>query len=363
MSAPLFQQDERDPRIKRRSFSWLRFIGVFAILMLLAISQSLILANYFDSNIIPPKMLNLLIVYWAIVAGVYSLLATLNIRRKYEKPMKQLSKATRMVASGDFSAHLEPQHSEDRLNYLDVMCLDFNKMVEELSSIEILKNDFISNVSHEIKTPLAVIQNYATLLQSENLTDEQRSEYTDVIFSASEQLSELVTNILRLSKLENQAIRPAPEEYDVCRQLSDCIFNFADQLERKQIDFSAETEDRALALADESMVEIIWNNLLSNAIKFTEPGGKITLTQTSDQNHVIVSVQDSGCGMDAETIKHIFDKFYQGDPSHLQKGNGLGLALVKKVLDLIDGEITVESKLHKGTVFTVKIPKSGQEAA
>lgn len=360
MSDHPFQQTEMDPRVKRRSFSWLRFFGVFVILMSLAIGQSLILANYFDSSIIPPEMLNLLIVYWAIVAGVYSLLTTLNIRQKYEKPMKHLSKATRMVAEGDFSARLKPQHSENNLTYLDVMYLDFNKMVEELSSIEILKNDFISNVSHEIKTPLAVIQNYATLLQSENLTDEQRRDYTGVIFNASEQLSELVTNILRLSKLENQAIQQAPQEYDLCRQLSDCIFNFADQLERKEIDFSAETEDRALALADASMVEIIWNNLLSNAIKFTEPGGKIALTQTSDRDHIIVSVQDSGCGMDAETIKHIFDKFYQGDPSHLQKGNGLGLALVKKVLDLIGGEITVESELHKGSIFIVKIPKAGQ---
>lgn len=358
MNAELFKKEDRDPRVKRRSFSWLRFLGIFTILMALAIGQSLMLANYFDSSIIPPKMLNVMIFYWAIVAGAYSFVSTLAIQWKYEIPLKQLSRASRQVARGDFSARLEPQHSEERLTHLDVMCLDFNTMVEELSSIEILKNDFISNVSHEIKTPLAVIQNYVTLLQDDALTKEQHQEYTDTIFHAAEQLGQLVTNILRLSKLENQAIIPVPQKYDVCRQLSDCVMNFANQLESKNIDFSADTEERAFALADESMAEIVWNNLLSNAIKFTEPGGKITLTQTSDHDTVIVSVQDSGCGMTEETIRHIFDKFYQGDPSHLQKGNGLGLALVKRVLDLIGGTITVESAPHKGSTFTVKIPKA-----
>lgn len=358
MKTQTSKKQDRDPRVKRRSFSWTRFLVVFCILMMLAIGQSLMLANYLDSQIIPPEMLNLLIVYWALVAGGYSLLTTLNIRWKYEKPMRQLSKASKMVAEGDFSARLKPQHSEDKLNYLDVMCLDFNTMAEELSSIEILKNDFISNVSHEIKTPLAVIQNYATLLQDESLTGEQRKEYTKVIFHASEQLSELVTNILRLSKLENQAIRPVAHEYDVCRQISECILNFADQMESRQLDFSVEMEDQAFVAADESMVEIIWNNLLSNAIKFTQPGGVIRIVQTSDQDAVTVSVQDGGCGMDEETMKHIFDKFYQGDPSHLQRGNGLGLALVKKVIDLTGGEIAVESELHKGSKFTVKLRKA-----
>ncbi|NCC55482.1 MAG: HAMP domain-containing histidine kinase, partial [Erysipelotrichia bacterium] len=181
--------------------------------------------------------------------------------------------------------------------------------------------------------------------------------YTDVIFNAAGQLSVLVTNILRLSKLENQSIQPISQTYDVCRQLSDCIIGYADQLESKQIDFTIETEDIAMVTADESMVEIIWNNLLSNAIKFTEPGGKITVTQTSDEKFVTVSVQDNGCGMNEETMRHIFDKFYQGDTSHLQQGNGLGLALVKKVVDLIGGEITVESKPGKGSIFQVNVCK------
>lgn len=348
-----------DPRVKRRSFSWLRFFTIFLILLSLAVGQTLIvLKHYGNTNIIPPLLLNSIIWYWAIVAAIYSWIATVSIRFRYEKPMRKISNATRQVASGDFSVQLHPQHGESSLDYMDVAFLDFNKMVQELSSIEILKNDFVSNVSHEIKTPLAVIQNYATLLQSDALTKEQHKEYSQVIFGAAEQLSVLVTNVLRLSKLENQTITQIPKAYDVCGQLDDCILSFADQLEQKQIDFSAETEDKAMVMADESLVEIIWNNLLSNAIKFTKPGGKITLTQTSNNDSIIVSLRDNGCGMDEETVKHIFEKFYQGDTSHRQQGNGLGLALVKRVIDLIGGEIAVTSELHKGTTFTVIIRRA-----
>lgn len=351
-----------DPRVKKRSFSWLRFFSIFFILLSLAVGQTLIILKcYGNTNAIPPILLNSIIWYWAIVAAIYSWIATISIRFKYERPMRKISNATRQVAGGDFSVQLNPQHRESHLDYMDVAFLDFNKMVQELSSIEILKNDFVSNVSHEIKTPLAVIQNYATLLQSDTLTDEQHKEYSQVIFGAAEQLSVLVTNVLRLSKLENQTITQIPKAYDVCGQLDDCILNFADQLEQKQLNFSANTEDKAMVLADESLVEIIWNNLLSNAIKFTKPGGEITITQTSNNDWIIVLVRDNGCGMDAETVRHIFDKFYQGDPSHLQKGNGLGLALVKRVIDLTGGEITVESEPCKGSTFTVKIRRAINE--
>lgn len=343
-----------DPRVKRQSFSWLRFFSIFFILLALAVGQTLIVAKYYgNTNVIPPLLLNSIIWYWAIVAAIYSWVITFRIRFRYERPMRKMSNATRQVAGGDFSVRLQPQHDEKRLDYIDVAFLDFNKMVEELSSIEILKNDFISNVSHEIKTPLAVIQNYATLLQTDELTAQQRREYSETIFQASEQLSSLVTNILRLSKLENQAISPAPKPYDVCRQLSDCVMSFADKLEEKQLKFTAEVEDKALVLADEHMMEIVWNNLLANAIKFTEPGGKITLTQITKGHDVCVSIMDTGCGMDKQTLRHIFDKFYQGDTSHSQDGYGLGLALTKKVLDLNNGQIEVSSTPGKGSVFSV----------
>lgn len=347
------KKSDADPRIKRRTFSWSRFVIVFAVLILLAFGQSFMLVNYFDSNIIPPELVNPLILYWAVVAALFSLFTTVNIRRRYEKPMKHMGEVTKRVSEGDFTARLEVSHAEDKLDYLDVMFLDFNKMVEELASIEILKNDFVSNVSHEIKTPLSVIQNYITLLQNPDLTAEQRKEYSDIIFHASEQLTSLVSNILRLSKLENQSILPLPQNYDVCRQLADCVMNLADRMEEKGLDFTADIEEKAFVLADESMMEIVWNNLLVNAIKFTESGGKIVLTQTTMGDDVWVSVSDSGCGMDEQTIRHIFDRFYQGDTSHSQEGYGLGLALVAKIIDLSKGTIKVSSTQGKGSVFSV----------
>lgn len=354
---PLSLQQINDSRVKRRSFSKLRFITVFLILISLAIGQALMLANHYHSDTIPPRLLNALVFYWAIAAGGYSLFETIYIRWKYEKPMNQMSAATKQVAEGNFSIKLKPRHTEEHLDYLDVMFLDFNTMVEELSSTEMLKNDFISNISHEIKTPLAVIQNYITLMQDDTLSAEQRKEYADTIYHATEQLTALVTNVLRLSKLENQSIRPSAKPYDVCRQLSECIMAFADKLEEKQIDFSAEIEDSAFVIADESLMEMAWNNLLQNAIKYTERGGRITLSQHSDHDSVTVQIADNGCGMDSATVKHIFEKFYQGDTAHAKEGYGLGLALTAKIIALSDGNIQVTSELGKGSVFTIQLKK------
>ena len=295
-------------------------------------------------------------VYWALVAVALTLYARWQIKKTYEEPMHRLAKATAKVAQGDFSVYVPPLHTADKLDYLDVMILDFNTMVEELGSIETLKTDFFSNVSHEMKTPLAVIQNYAQLLQKENLTEEERLEYTDSILQSTRKLSSLITNILKLNKLEKQTIRPAPEQYDLCQQLCDCALQFEDAWEKKDLEFIAELEDRIIIQADPGLLELVWTNLLSNAVKFTPPGGTVTLTQTSDEKEVTVSVSDTGCGMDEKTLRHIYDKFYQGDTSHSTEGNGLGLALVQRILQLSEGTITVKSRVGQGSTFTVRLP-------
>ena len=250
-------------------------------------------------------------------------------------------------------------HTQDRWDYLDVMIVDFNKMVEELGSIETLKTDFVSNVSHEMKTPIAIIKNYAELLRLESLTEEQKEEYARNIEDAAVRLSTLISNILKLNKLENQRITPEVEAYDVCRQVCDCILQFENAWEEKEIGLETDMEDSAFVEADESLLELVWNNLISNAVKFTPPGGTITVKQFSRQDTVTVSVSDTGCGMDAESMKHIFDKFYQADTSHSREGNGLGLALVKRVLELLDGGIRVESEPGKGSTFFVTLPAAG----
>ena len=295
-------------------------------------------------------------VYWALVAVALTLYARWQIKKTYEEPMHRLAKATAKVAQGDFSVYVPPLHTADKLDYLDVMILDFNTMVEELGSIETLKTDFFSNVSHEMKTPLAVIQNYAQLLQKENLTEEERLEYTDSILQSTRKLSSLITNILKLNKLEKQTIRPAPEQYDLCQQLCGCALQFEDAWEKKDIEFIAELEDRVVIEADPGLLELVWTNLLSNAVKFTPPGGTVTLTQTSDEKEVTVSVSDTGCGMDEKTLRHIYDKFYQGDTSHSTEGNGLGLALVQRILQLSNGTIAVKSRVGQGSAFTVRLP-------
>ena len=295
-------------------------------------------------------------VYWALVAVALTLYARWQIKKTYEEPMHRLAKATAKVAQGDFSVYVPPLHTADKLDYLDVMILDFNTMVEELGSIETLKTDFFSNVSHEMKTPLAVIQNYAQLLQKENLTEEERLEYTDSILQSTRKLSSLITNILKLNKLEKQTIRPAPEQYDLCQQLCDCALQFEDAWEKKDLEFIAELEDRIIIQADPGLLELVWTNLLSNAVKFTPPGGTVTLTQTSDEKEVTVSVSDTGCGMDEKTLRHIYDKFYQGDSSHSTEGNGLGLALVQRILQLSNGTIAVKSRVGQGSAFTVRLP-------
>lgn len=294
--------------------------------------------------------------YWGLVAAGLTWYSRKQIQRVYETPMQNLADATTQVANGDFSVYVPTIHTADDYDYLDIMILDFNRMVEELGSIETLKTDFVSNVSHEMKTPIAVMKNYAELLRSDHLTDAQRKEYAEIIEDAADKLSHLITNILRLNKLEHQRITADVRVYDVTRQLYDCILQFELVLDEKELELDVDLADRMYVYADESLMELVWNNLLSNAMKFTEPGGTIRVAQSVQDGFVRIAISDTGCGMNEAQVKHIFDKFYQGDTSHSGEGNGLGLALVKRVIELLDGEIQVESKEGEGSTFTVMLP-------
>ena len=303
-----------------------------------------------------------IIVYWILIAVLVTLWLGRQMRKVYEEPMKRMAEATSRVANGDFSVYIPPLHTPEKLDYLDVMIMDFNRMVEELGSIETLKTDFFSNVSHEIKTPIAVVQNSAEMLKDTSLSVEEQQAYVDTIIQSSKKLSTLITNILKLNKLEKQNIQPVMEEYDLCEQLCQCSFQLENLWEEKEIEFEAELEERAMIHADESLLELVWINLLTNALKYTERGGAVKIVQTSDKNGVTVSVSDTGCGMSKETMKHIFDKFYQGDTSHSMSGNGLGLALALRIVRMLEGSIEVESELGKGSTFTVRLPAHGKNS-
>ncbi len=298
--------------------------------------------------------------YWGLVAMGLTFFTRKKMRDTYEEPLHRLAEGTRKVAEGDFSVYVPTVHTSSRLDYLDVMILDFNKMVEELGSVETLKTDFVSNVSHEMKTPIAVIKNYAELLQTDRGTEEERREYARNIEEAAARLSTLISNILKLNKLENQSIDPDIEDYDLSGQLEMCILQYEELWDEKELELEVDIAERVNVRADRSLMELVWNNLLSNAVKFTEPGGTVTIRQRTAEGQVEVSVTDTGCGMSQESIRHIFDKFYQGDTSHAREGNGLGLALVKRIIDLMNGEITVVSRPGQGSTFTVRLPAADE---
>lgn len=352
------KKHDKDKRIKTNLFPFSIFVMTSIGFALFTTGQMRIIGEYIDISKIPLVDSIAIPAMWVLAAAAFTFITAYQIDKRYQKPLEDFAQATKKVASGDFSVYMAPKHTPDKADHLDVIFTDFNKMVEELGSIETLKTDFFSNVSHEIKTPLAVIQNNAELLHREEITEEQRMEYTENILHATKRLSSLITNMLKLNKLEKQVIKPQPQEFDLCAQLCDCALQFEDMWDKKEIEFEADMEDRVTICADAGLLELVWTNLLSNAMKFTPSGGTITITQTSDEENVTVSISDTGCGMDEKTVKRIFDKFYQGDTSHATEGNGLGLALVQRILELSDGTISVKSAPSKGTIFTVTLPKS-----
>lgn len=300
------------------------------------------------------------ILYWAVISYGVTLYTRYRMKKTYDEPLKLLAKATEEVAQGDFSVYVAPTHTPDHLDYLDIMYMNFNKMVEELGSIETLKTDFFSNVSHEIKTPIAIISSEAQLLKAQGNLSEIQDEQVNQIIAASRRLSDLITNILKLNRLEKQTIQQEPKRYDLCGQICECVLLFEERWEAKNLKLELDMEDHVYVNADESLMELVWNNLLSNAIKFTENGGNIFIQERSTETEITVKIMDSGCGMSQETVNHIFDKFYQGDTSHATEGNGLGLALVHRILHLSDGTIRVNSEEQKGTSFMVSLKKAGE---
>lgn len=352
-SSKRVKRSKRDPRVTVSRFSWREFLVLWFLIMAITTGAILILSEFMPGLSLDIYATLSTLGYCALMALVASFLMTLLRRVSYEKPMRQLGEAARQVAEGDFNVRLTMRRKDDKKDYMDVMFEDFNTMVEELGSIETLKDDFVGNVSHEIKTPLATIENYASVLAKAELTGEERAEYTEAITEATKRLSTLVSNILRLNKLENQSIVPTPEPYDLAEQLRGCVLGFESAWEAKELNIEVDVDDQCFIDQDETLLEPVWNNLISNAIKFTPKGGTIKITERADSAQVSVEVSDTGSGMDEATQRRIFDKFYQGDTSHASEGNGLGLALAARALKLAEGEITVVSTPDEGTTFTV----------
>ena len=337
-------------------FLLVAFVITCCMLLFLNVLADHVEVTFSDENIASAAKLTFVNV--VLLTLIFTVLDTIRRKLTVERPVKRISEAAEKMIQGDFSVRVSKVSrfiSDDTFNDI-IDCI--NKMAEELSSVETLRTDFIANVSHEMKTPLAVMQNYGTLLQSPDLSEEQRIEYAKAVTEASRRLSDMMTNILKLNRLENQQIYPKAERYDLGEQLCECLLHFENVWEQRGIEIDIHLEENVFIAADAELLSLVWNNLFSNAFKFTESGGIVTLSLASDDTYAIVKVTDTGCGISPEVGAHIFEKFYQGDTSHATQGNGLGLALVKRVVDIMQGEIGVESAVGVGTTFTVKIRRA-----
>lgn len=297
--------------------------------------------------------------------SVYSMLALLVVAivatsfmayfvgRRILAPMVKLSKASKEVTRGNYDVTIE---DSSKLEEVQTTFRNFNAMVRQLGSVSTLSNDFVANISHEFKTPLTAIEGYAMLLQDSSLPPEEQQEYADRILQSTRRLTTLVGNVLTLSKIENQHLIPQAAVYRLDEQIRQAVVLLEPEWSRKDLVFNASLEEISIN-ASEGLLLHVWTNLIGNAVKFSPPGAEIELHLVKRQDSAAFSIRDHGCGMDEEVKSHIFEKFYQGDATRQSDGNGLGLAMVKKIIDLSGGTVEVESQPGEGTLFRVFLPR------
>lgn len=349
---------EKYRRDERLGF-WHNFLYEYGITFLIVFCNSyglIMLYNRLIRENLTVMLFSLAIIMYLVFGCLFSaVLVYITRARVYSRNIQMLCKAAQRVADGDFTVRLEVYENKISKTEIDLLKEDFNKMVIELSSLEGMRDGFISDVSHEIKTPLSVIQGYVTLLEDSTISKEKRNEYVHLISMEIHKLSSLVTNVLKINRVENQSILQK-EWYSLDEQIRCCILNFEREIEEKKI--TLETDLKEIDIYnDKTLLEIVWNNLLSNAVKFTEQKGRIEVFLDETDKEIIVSVGDDGCGIKKEYQKEIFEKFYQVDTSHSQEGNGLGLSLVKKITEKLNGEVSVVSEENEGATFIIKLKK------
>lgn len=288
-----------------------------------------------------------LLIFNTLISGII----TTFLNGKILEPVTKMSRAMTKVSEGDFTQHLD---TSSRINEIRESYKSFNIMTKELRATELLQTDFVSNVSHEFKTPINAIEGYTTLLQGEELSEEQEECIGKILFN-TRRLSGLVGNILLLSRLDNQNIPMKKEEYRLDEQVRQAILSLEPRWLEKEIEFQVDMENITYT-GNEGLLMQIWSNLLDNAIKFSPVKGVISVSLKQKENQVVFVAADEGPGIEDEVKNRIFDKFYQADGSHKAEGNGLGLALVKRILDLNQGTIQAENRDYGGCAFTVTLP-------
>lgn len=304
-------------------------------------------AGYFYAGNEAPHLFIISLLFISVIIGTA---ISLVVAKKILNPITKISKAANEIAKGNFDVRLE---TNSRIKEIGELNRNFNVMAQELSGIETLRNDFVVNVSHEFKTPIAAIEGYAMLLQDKSLSEPERDDYARMIIESSRQLAVLTGNILTLSKLESQEVVLEKKTYRLDEQIRQAILFLEPQWGEKELDLQIEMP-KITYYGNEGLLMQVWMNIIGNSVKFTPHGGTIDVRLSSGETEAVVRVSDSGCGMD--DTKHIFDKFYQGDAARKSEGNGLGLALAKRIVELCGGEIKVKSETGKGSIFTVMLP-------
>lgn len=331
-------------------FGFFLFSGLSTFLSFLTFLYAFSFPIFHIKAAAPITVINLLF-----ISAIFALLGTLWKKLAVEKPVNEINSVLLKIKKRDFSTKLKRRYYPSR--YATIVN-NINLLSEELSSIENLKISLMSNISHELKNPISIINNYAVLLQDKDVDPDKQTEYAKAIADSSKKMSELITNILKLNQLENQNIPTESKSFDLTEQLCECLLNFEDTWESKNIEVETDLQENLFVKSDMHLLNIVWNNLFSNAFKFTPQNGKVTVELTQTRKFAVVTISDTGCGIPEDQLDLIFDKFYQCDPSRSTDGNGLGLALVKRIINITNSFIFVKSDVNEGTVFTVKIPKN-----
>lgn len=338
-----------------RKISFFVFL-VFSMIMILFGFSLYLVINFALSDMnfltIKPAMIIFICIFISIIVASQGV--SIYWINRITKPIEQISSVTEQIAQGNFDVNIDTKGFKNEMYYLG---LNMNKMIEQIKSIEIMRSDFVSNVSHEFKAPLSAIQGYVTLLSSPSLSEEKREEYFELLSQSVSQMSGLVDNVLRLSKLESSTEVPKKLNYRLDEQLRCAVLIFEKSWSEKGLEPELDLPD-CIYKGNEEMLWQLWINLIGNAVKFSKQNGKfgVKIEDDNDEN-IKVLIYDNGIGMNDEVKQHIFEKFYQGDTSHKEKGNGLGLALVKSICSLNNCKITVQSEYGKGSCFTVLLPK------
>lgn len=348
--------DKKKTKSSNKLYNRITILCFFFLLLSLLITTIIFvlilispLGHYLKGGVIAHMVITVAIIF--LISTLLSTAIFYLLSKRIFSPLTELSEKSMLVAKGDFNVQV---NVENVIPELQQTLINFNKMVKELDKVETLSNTFINNVSHEFKTPLSTIRSYVNILENSDLSKDERDLYLNKINESIETLSNLISNVLKISKLDNESIKIEKSNYRLDEQIRQCILKFEDQLNKKNINLEIELEDSVIN-ADEEMLNQVWINIISNALKFTPNEGTISISLKQTEE-LIITISDSGIGMDEETLKYIFDRFYQGETSHNKDGNGLGLAIAKRIIELHEGTIKASSTLNHGSTFEVILP-------